>query len=268
MDLKQEIVKTLAGKVDAIGFAPVERFANASDKHHPAQVCKDARTVIVFGKVVPQGMLRSPAYGLYIMHRAYHSMYPYLDEVALTLSTWIEAQGRHLAVPVPSYAPMVFHGREPWGLISLKHAAVEAGLGAFGKNGLMHHSDYGTLLRIGAVITSAEIAGDPKKTESPCPENCTACQKSCPSKAFEDDGSFKKLTCLASTIKHAIYPLALHGPEALQHIERVINTAGYNYWLACDTCLKVCPNNSFKGAESTGDSSTVQDREKQPSSDA
>ena len=45
------------------------------------------------------------------------------------------------------------------------------------------------------------------------------------------------------TIKHAMYPLAFKDEIGLKHIERVINTAGYNYWLACDECLKVCPLN-------------------------
>jgi len=246
MDLKQEIIQHLAGKVDAIGFAPVDRFDNAPEKHHPSQVCRDARTIIVFGKAIPRGMIHSPAYNLYIMHRVYHSTYPYLDELGLMLSMWIESQGRHLAVPVPSYAPMVFHEREPWGIMSLKHAAVEAGLGNFGKNGLMHNPRYGSLIRLGAVVTSAEMPGDPKLEDSPCAEKCSSCLKACPSKAFEEDGSFKKMTCLAKTIKHAIYPLAFQNPEGVKQIERVTNTAGYNYWLSCDTCLKVCPNNGYK----------------------
>lgn len=246
MNLKQEIIQTLEDRVDAIGFAPMDRFNSAPDEHHPSRVCKNARTVIVFGKAVPRGMIHSPGYNLFIMHRAYHSMYPYLDELALMLSNQIEGKGRHLAVPVPSYAPMVFHGREPWGIISLKHAAVEAGMGSFGRNGLMHHPTYGTLLRLGAVITSAEMPGDQKLEASPCPDRCTACLKACPSKAFDDSGAFKKMTCLTKTIKHAIYPLAFQTPEGMKQIERVTNTAGHNYWLTCDTCLKVCPNNRGK----------------------
>ncbi len=51
------------------------------------------------------------------------------------------------------------------------------------------------------------------------------------------------MSCLAHTIKHAIYPLALKGDNARKHLERVINTAAYDYWLDCDACMKVCPNN-------------------------
>jgi epoxyqueuosine reductase len=243
MDVKQQIAKRLEGQVDALGFAPVDRFDDAPEPHHPSRVCKNARTVIVFGKTVPRGMLRSPDYSLFILQRAYHSMYPYLDDLALSLSTWLEAQGEFLAVPVPSYAPLVFQDREPWGVLSLKHAAERAGLGSFGKNGLIHHPQFGTLLRLGAVVTDAELPGDSAIPRDPCPEQCDACVNACPPNALKETGEFKKMTCLAHTIKHAIYPIAFNTPEGFKHIERVVNTAGYNYWLDCDRCLGVCPSN-------------------------
>ena len=66
--------------------------------------------------------------------------------------------------------------------------------------------------------------------------------KVCPSKALDKDGPFKKMDCLGYLVKHAIYPLALKTEKGLQQIERVINTAGYNYWLTCNECLRVCPS--------------------------
>ena len=106
----------------------------------------------------------------------------------------------------------------------------------------MYHPKYGSLLRLGAVVTSAELPGDPVIETDPCPPDCEACLKACPSKAFQN-GAFQKLVCRGYTIKHAIYPLALGSEEGRKSIELVINTAGYNYWIGCDTCLKVCPNN-------------------------
>jgi epoxyqueuosine reductase len=107
----------------------------------------------------------------------------------------------------------------------------------------MYHPQYGSLLRLGAVVTNADLPGDPMIEADPCPPKCNACQKVCPSKAFDGEGKFDRMTCLRYTIKHAIYPLAFKDEIGLKHIERVINTAGYNYWLACDECLKVCPIN-------------------------
>jgi epoxyqueuosine reductase QueG len=71
--------------------------------------------------------------------------------------------------------------------------------------------------------------------------------KVCPSKAFDENGKFNKMTCLGYSVKHAIYPLALNSEEGLKKIERVINTAGHNYWIDCDECVKVCPLNKKKG---------------------
>ena len=146
-ELKKSIVDHLSSRFTAVGFAPVDRFDDAPEKHHPVNACKDAQTVIVFGKTVPRGILRSPGYNLYALHRSYHTVYKHLDELSLELCNFIETQGDFLAVPIPSYAPMVFHGMEPWGILSLKHAAVCAGLGAFGRSEQVYHPKYGSLLR-------------------------------------------------------------------------------------------------------------------------
>lgn len=241
--LKQAIIDFLKPQVTAFGFASVDRFADAPEAHHPRRICRNAETVIVFGITVPRGMLKSPDYSLYALHRSYHSAYMRIDEISLALCNYIESMGKHLAVPVPSYAPMVFHQFEPWGILSLKHAVVNAGLGSFGRSGLTYHPQYGALLRLGAVVTDALIAADPMLASDPCPLNCKACSKVCPVKAIDADGPFKKMACLSHTIKHAIYPLALNSEAGLKNIERVINTAGHHYWIDCDKCLKVCPLN-------------------------
>jgi epoxyqueuosine reductase QueG len=245
--LKQAISDFLKPQVTDLGFAPVDRFTGAPEAHHPERICRNAKTVIVFGITVPRGMLKSPDYNLYTLHRTYHSAYTRIDHIALSLCNYIESLGRYLAVPAPSYAPMVFHQFEPWGLLSLKHAAVNAGLASFGRSGQAYHPRYGSLLRLGAVVTDAVIEADPILSTDPCPPNCTACMKSCPAKAFDKDGKFNKMLCLGHTIKHAIYPLALSSEAGLKNIERVINTAGHNYWISCDECLKVCPLNLKRG---------------------
>lgn len=250
--LKEEIGGYLEKRVAAMGCAPIERFDKAPEGHHPKDLCRQAQTVIVYGIRVPRGMLRSPRYELYALHRSYHSVYPLLDEISLELCNLIESLSDEQAVPVPSFGPLVYEGLEPWGLLSLKHAAVQAGLGSFGRNGLMHHPRHGTLLRLGAVVTSARLAGDPLNERDPCPSDCQACVKACPLGAIKDNGTFDKMACNAKMIKHAIYPVALDRNNVGKYIERVTNTAGYNYWLKCNACLKVCPNNRPKGLKDAG----------------
>lgn len=242
--LKALVSERLRGRVDAFGFAPVERFGDAPEGHHPSLVCEDAATVIVYGKAIPRAVLSSPAYNLHLLHRSYHTVYPLLDEVGFELSRLIEREG-YPAAQVPSYAPMVFHGMEPWGILSLKHAAVLAGLGAFGRNDQVCHPGFGALLRFGAVVTAAALPGDEMMDKEPCPPRCDACREACPVGAFAESG-FQKMACLGNTIRHGIYHLALGDEEGLKRIEMIINTAGYNYWLACDECLKACPLNRRK----------------------
>jgi epoxyqueuosine reductase len=242
--LKDSIVDWLKERVDAVGFAPVDRFDEAPEGHHPSRVCKDAKTVIVFGRLMPRAVLSSPEYNLHLLHRSYHTLYPYLDQVGLDLSNFIETHG-YPAVQIPGFAPLVIHGMESWGIISLKHAAVAAGLGAFGRNEVVYHPKYASFLRFGAVVTAAQLPGDPFIEEDPCPQECRACLESCPAGAFQD-GAFQKLACTAHTIRHGIYPLALGDEAGLKNIQTIINTAGYNYWLKCDECLKACPNNRQK----------------------
>jgi epoxyqueuosine reductase QueG len=241
MKLEESIVNFINPEISNIGFAPVERFDGAPEKHHPKNVCEDAQTVIVFTIPIPEGIMKSPDYNLHTLHRSYHTVYTYLDELALKLCNHVESLGSHLAVPVPSYAPLKFHDMEPWGIISLKHAAVRAGIGRFGHNGLMYNSQYGFLLRLGAIVTDLKLQGTPLLEGDPCLPGCDACHKVCPSKAFDEKGAFHKMNCLGYCIKHANFPLVME-----QDIELVINTAGYNYWLACDECLKVCPINRIK----------------------
>lgn len=247
MEIKKEIKNWMDGKVDAVGFAPVDRFTEAPENHHPERMLQRAKTVIAYGRLIPRGVTRSPAYGKHFLHRSYHTVYPYLDELGYALCNNLEAETGCLAVQTPSYLPMVFHDMEPWGVLSLKHAAEKAGLGAFGRSGQLYHPKHGALLRWGAVITTAEIEGDPLANDMPCPEDCTACIKACPVSAIKDEcEKFEKMTCLTHSIKHAIYPLALKSEEGLKRIERVINTAGYDYWMECFSCVKVCPLNKKK----------------------
>src|SRR4030043_108547 len=98
--LKQSIKKFLRPHVDAVGFASVNRFTDAPEAHHPARVCPDVKTVIVIGIPVPQGMLRSPDYNLYAVHRTYHSAYTRLDHIDLSLINFIQAKGAHMALTI------------------------------------------------------------------------------------------------------------------------------------------------------------------------
>lgn len=235
------IVEWLGERVEAVGFSPVERFGEAPEAHHPTRLLEGARSVIVLARAIPAGIFKSPDSGLYFLHRSYHTTYSELDSLALDLTRRIESAGE-LALPIPAYAPLTVEESGIWGLLSLKHAAVSAGLGAFGRNELVFNEKYGSRLRFGAVVTTAGLEPSPLVDGEPCPPGCTACFKSCPFNAFEG-GRFDKRVCGPSAFFHSIYPLACASDRSAENREMVYNTAGYNYWIKCIECMRVCPLN-------------------------
>ena len=56
LELKKVVAEQFSPRLSAIGFAPVDRFDDAPKKHHPANACKDAQTVIVIDITVSQGI--------------------------------------------------------------------------------------------------------------------------------------------------------------------------------------------------------------------
>ena len=149
--------------LDIVGIASVDDklFLEAPIEHRPKEVLEGAKSVIVTGKTMPRGTFKLRYHHLNTVHRLYHSIYKFLDICATRISDYIENQG-YYAIPIPAYIPLVFHDLLPWGIISLKHAAVAAGLGQMARNGLFIHPEYGTLIRLSAVLTTAELIPDPK----------------------------------------------------------------------------------------------------------
>jgi len=41
------------------GFAPVDRFEGAPEAHHPQRMLQGAKTVIVYGRNIPRGVMKS-----------------------------------------------------------------------------------------------------------------------------------------------------------------------------------------------------------------
>ena len=231
----------LAGRVDASGIAPVDRFVEAPREHHPSYLLEGAKSVVVTGRAIPRGIFHSPAYGLHLLHRASHSAYNELDSLGLKLAIRLESEG-DLAVVVPAYAPLTVSDSGTRGLLSLKHAAVLAGLGSIGRSGLVYKEDFGSLLRFGAVVTTAALGGSPLVDSDPCPAGCTACADACPEGALAPD-FFNKVACALKT-SHSIFQLTMAQDRSPANRELVLNTAGYNYWLNCSECQRVCPLNS------------------------
>jgi len=177
--------------MDIVGIADVnnELFLEAPESHQPKNILEDANSVIVFGKSMPRSFFRLKNHRTNLIHRTYHSMFKLLDITAVRLANYIESLGFY-SITIPSYNPLAMENLRPWGVISLKHAGLAAGIGKIAKNGMLIHPIHGTLLRLSAVITTAKLIADPMMEDNVCSE-CNLCVDNCPNKAFDKDGKIQ-----------------------------------------------------------------------------
>ncbi len=113
-----------------------------------------------------------------------------------------------------------------------RRAAFEAGLGFYGKNGLLIHPRYGSFVFIGYVETDLLLESDVPLSMS-C-SNCGKCAEICPGQAFEQ-GTFYVTRC-ASHISQKRGMLTLSETAILEKSGLI--------W-GCDACQTVCPHNQL-----------------------
>ena len=206
---------------DLCGFANIDRFDNAPEGFKPTDIYPDCKTVISFAVALPQGLAKvNPRliYGYY----NYMSC-PEVDTIAFKSAKKIEKNFSCVAVPIPCDTPYEYWDSEKMegrGLLSMKHAAVQAGLGSLGKNSLFINGRYGNMMTLGAIITDLELPSD-SLSESICIDNCQKCIEACPVKAIENGFVNQKL-CRKHT----------YGKT-----ERGFDTVD------CNKCRTVCPMN-------------------------
>src|SRR5204862_8015617 len=112
-----------------------------------------------------------------------------LEQASLELVYWLEDKGYPDIIVPPTHVDPWTYSNNPDrhlpGLLSLPHAAVEAGLGTLGLNLQLLTPEYGPRVILGAVVTTAELEPDRMRAEALCagPE-CGRCLLACPGDAI------------------------------------------------------------------------------------
>jgi epoxyqueuosine reductase len=199
----EEIKNIILGLgADRCGIAPVERFEGAPEGFRPREVWSRARSVVVFLKQMPSEAIRAENPIPY-SHTA-SLMYSTLDRIGLEFAVMMEKQGVRV-VPVPTDTPYL-HWEEDrkhgMGILSLRHAAYNAGLGILGRNTLLINRELGNMVYIGAVLTDAIIESDPVVDDFACPPGCTLCVDACPAEALDGITVNQKRCREISCIQH------------------------------------------------------------------
>lgn len=186
--------------------------------------------------------------------------YAEATRAAKAVERFLSRQGIR-AMAVPPFLP-VDMAEPKYGLkgeICWRRAAVRAGLGSYGLNGLLTTREFGSAVRLGGVVTLAELDPDGPLTENACVE-CGACLAACPARALPGDGPVNKRRCGPHSMKYGfnrfrsvMERLALAPEEEkralldgfeLRELWQTFITGSYYY---CAACQVQCPGGKGSG---------------------
>ena len=204
---------------DKCGIASIDRFSSAPEGFHPTDIWSKCKSVVVFLKRMPPEVIMAENPVPY-SHTA-DLLYSALDQIGLNICPELEKHDIHV-VPVVTDVPYLSwdaKNKHAMGILSMRHAAFNAGLGILGRNTLLINRDFGNMVYIGAVLLDTEVEPDPIVDDFICPLNCRLCLDACPVKALNGVTVNQKLCREISFIQHP---------------------RGWDIY-TCTACRKVCP---------------------------
>jgi epoxyqueuosine reductase len=245
---------------DIVGIASIDAIPDSVPPLPVTKMMPSARSVVVFGIPMLRGSIESPS--LHSAAISTHAAYKELERISYAVAKYLEKQGHRAAMVVP--ASPIEMSKETKGLlgdISLRHAAVGAGLGTIGKNRLLLTRKWGPRVRLGAVVTDALLSADKPLQDNLCDE-CDLCIQACPGQALNSNTLKDAVKCLS---KQQIYGMAKH----IQYWEKMVEAPidrqkemlrSPDYWniyqaqsitlfYTCYECLNSCPLGSASAVE-------------------
>ncbi|MGE5188971.1 MAG: 4Fe-4S double cluster binding domain-containing protein [Gemmatimonadota bacterium] len=127
----------------------------------------------------------------------YDTIHAY-DEAARAshaVALWLERRGLRAAA-VPAFIPIDMAPPKSGmqGAVDWRGAAVAAGIGGYGESGLLVTPEFGPAIRLGGVVTEAEVTPGAPLADTPC-TRCRRCVDACPAGALSGDGAIDKRRC-------------------------------------------------------------------------
>lgn len=237
--------------VDDVGFASIYDYRSPNSPSIES-LFPGARTMIVMA-FRELAACESPSPQMAMSARL--DLMEFSRSTCYRLARFVEGKLGSPTMTVPVAYPMDFTtpGKIGVGEVSLRHAAVAAGLGTFGRHNLVVHPRFGTRVIFTAVLTELDLAPDhPVKNES-C-TGCGLCVSSCPAAALDDVGKTDVRKCLGNSQPYGMganigfwsrfgdatgdeRKAMLQSPEYLSLYQA--GFIGYQYF--CFRCFAACP---------------------------
>jgi epoxyqueuosine reductase len=235
---------------------------NPADPKRPSDITElDGDRVIVLARRLNHGVARILPWG--DRHKYYNDelSLTMLEETSLELVLWLEDCGYPAVIIPPTHVdPWRYQGdpkEHQSTLLSLPHAAVEAGLGTLGLNLQLLTPEYGPRVLLTAVLVSVDVECDKRMEETLClGPACGRCLQACPGDTvkhwdrdwetcdtYRSPYGFKKLTGQIEAIMQA--------GTAKEKGDLLRSETSFNLWQSilrgsgaitgCRRCADVCP---------------------------
>jgi ferredoxin len=221
----------------------------------------DGARVIVLAKRLNDGVARIRRWD--DRHKYYNDelALTHLEETSLELVYWLEDAGYPALIVPPTHVDPGLYRDDPEThlepMLSLPHAAVEAGLGTLGLNLQILTPQFGPRVVLAAVLCSVEVECDRPMSEALCRgPACGRCLKTCPGDAVREwDRDWA--ACDRHRSPHGFAQLS-------EHLDRIVEAGdaktrkallrsetSFNLWQSilrgsgvvtgCRRCADVCP---------------------------
>lgn len=234
-------------KMDVAGVADTKGWDSPLAECNPLDILKGCKRIIVFGKEIPHPVYAARRHAIDLYANVAQNYYHTMDAAAIEIATMLTREG-HPSIPLGPYLPILMREGKYWGMVSLKHAAVRAGLGTMGRNTLLANEKFGNRLRLGGVLTTAELPAGKPLEKSLCKDECRACVEVCPVQALDGHGGIDQYKCLKKCTAHPLLSTAFlsqwfrRSKAMNKNFQLVTETLGARYTYSCFACLVSCPH--------------------------
>ena len=262
MEIDASLIKSMihGEGIDLTAIADAGTLILSSPPRPATDLMPTARSVIVMAVAHSLGAVYAPDIKIWTRNKMQTSRL--LDYTAEKVGRFLEKKG-YLAMPISADKPVEIHKLDPAtgkrlphtrtvGHLSLKHAAVSAGMGQIGRSNLLLTPEFGPHQRLGAIVTEVPLEPDPACESDLCIRGCARCEEACPVEALRD-GRYDVDPCFdywsmgfERTRPRRLIEWPAYAGMLRRHLRRrdVLVETGQIYITDvdfCIACMKACP---------------------------
>ena len=241
-NLKTSLIAELktAGAYEVKVADPRIGFEHAPQGRHPLDMMPDCRSVIVFGMAITE----LPDFSFMSLRRSHPEPPDFWTEIAMSPDRGAKYNSYRISFLFSCLVIMKalsYLSEKGFKAIERHHkgqgrletpdklCAYEAGLGVYGRSGLVLHPELGNRMKLGVILTDAPLEPD-KRLEGfdPC-DGCDLCVTNCPARAYGPGGEY-------------------HGLWSEKKCLDMRTELDERHYI-CNLCWKICPASRFSDDE-------------------